>query len=310
MLKKNTLLLIFLLCAFIIFGQPKNSAYNSYIEKYAPLAALHQQKYGIPASITLAQALLESNAGQSELAAKANNHFGIKCNNWTGKTVYYDDDEKQECFRGYDTVVESYEDHALFLKDRPRYAELFKLDKTDYKGWAKGLQAAGYATDPKYPEKLVKLIDDYDLHKYDVGKTHSSILKKAGVQDNTDFRPPIGMIDAWNSHIVYDNNGVDCIIVREGDTYGSIGEEFEISEKKLRKYNEDLHGTQLTVGKALYLKAKKNRAAKGNDTYTVRAGDTMYSISQKFAVKVEQLYKLNNMDFRDGAKTGKELKLR
>ena len=312
MQKKHVLLLTLLLFVFNSFGQNKNSVYNSYIEKFSSVAVIHQQKYGIPASITLAQALLESNAGQSELTARSNNHFGIKCNDWTGETVYHNDDNTRECFRKYNTAMESYEDRALFLKNRSRYADLFKLDQTDYKAWAKGLLAAGYATDKKYADKLIKVINDYELNKYDVAKNHASILKKAGLEGKSEnlTSPPIGIIDAWNRHIVYDNNGVDCIVVREGDTYGSIADEFDIFEKKLRKYNDDLHGNQLRVGKALYLKAKKNKADKDNQTYTVKAGDTMHAISQKFAIKVEKLYKLNNMDFKDGAKVGQQLKLR
>ena len=312
MQKKQVLLLALLLFVFNSFGQNKNSVYNSYIEKFSSVAVIHQQKYGIPASITLAQALLESNAGQSELAARSNNHFGIKCSDWKGETVYHNDDVKRECFRKYSTVMESYEDRALFLKNRSRYADLFKLDQADYKAWANGLLAAGYATDKKYADKLIKVINDYELDKYDVAKNHSSVLKKAGLEGKSEnlTSPPIGIIDAWNRHIVYDNNGVDCIVVREGDTYGSIADEFDIFEKKLRKYNDDLHGNQLRVGKALYLKAKKNKADKDNQTYTVKAGDTMHSISQKFAIKVEKLYKLNNMDFKDGAKVGQQLKLR
>ena len=146
----------------------KVPAYEKYIKQYSDIAVAHQKKYGIPASITLAQGLLESGAGRSELARKSNNHFGIKCHSdWRGGRVYHDDDLRGECFRKYRNAEQSYEDHAKFLTERPRYASLFKLKVTDYKGWAKGLQRCGYATDRAYANRLIKLIEDYDLYRYD-----------------------------------------------------------------------------------------------------------------------------------------------
>lgn len=145
----------------------QSSVYLEYIDKYKSIAIEHQKKYGIPASITLAQGLLESNAGNSRLASKANNHFGIKCgNDWRGRKIRHNDDKKRECFRRYKRAKDSYEDHAKFLM-RKRYAPLFKLDITDYKGWARTLKSCGYATDPKYPEKLINIIEKYKLYKYD-----------------------------------------------------------------------------------------------------------------------------------------------
>ena len=159
--------------AMLVQAQTKSSSYLSYIEKYHSIAVRQQAEHGIPASIVLAQGLLESGAGNSELALSSNNHFGIKCTDWKGERVYHNDDFDGECFRKYDNVLESYEDHALFLKNRSRYASLFTLNKTDYKGWAYGLRKAGYATDPAYGSKLITIIENYNLHQYDVAKVYA-----------------------------------------------------------------------------------------------------------------------------------------
>ena len=161
------MLFILLYVGMPVSAQRRNTLYNKYIKEYAPLAIEQMDKYKIPASITLAQGLLESGAGRSVLARKSNNHFGIKCHGWPGGKVYHDDDEKGECFRAYRKVEDSYEDHSQFLKNGPRYAFLFKLKITDYKGWAKGLKKAGYATDRSYANRLITIIEDYELYKYD-----------------------------------------------------------------------------------------------------------------------------------------------
>ena len=141
---------------------------NFYIKKFAPAAVKNMRFYKIPASITLAQGVLESGYGESTLAKRANNHFGIKCHKeWRGRSIRHDDDEEDECFRSYKNPLKSYRDHSLFLVDRNRYNSLFKLKRKDYKGWAKGLKAAGYATDPKYAEKLISLIERFNLTRFD-----------------------------------------------------------------------------------------------------------------------------------------------
>ena len=157
-----------LLMVLPALGEERMDSYEAYIDKYYRIAQEQQRLYGIPASITLAQGLLESAAGGSKLAVAARNHFGIKCgNDWTGKTVSHDDDARGECFRAYKHAKQSYEDHSKFLAGRPRYASLFKLKITDYKGWARGLKKAGYATNPRYAEQLIDIIELYELHKYD-----------------------------------------------------------------------------------------------------------------------------------------------
>ena len=155
----------------LVKAQRKLSSYEAYISKYSDLAIEHQKKYKIPASITLSQGLLESGAGQSSLARQSNNHFGIKCHSdWRGGRVYHDDDLRGECFRKYDQVEDSYTDHSKFIAFRPRYSVLFDLDLKDYKGWAKGLQHGGYATDRAYANKLIKVIEDYELYRFDSNK--------------------------------------------------------------------------------------------------------------------------------------------
>ena len=161
-----TAIVALLLISVAVQAQRRNSRYNEYIKQYAPLAVEQMREHRIPASITLAQGLLESGAGQSTLARKSNNHFGIKCgSNWRGRSVRHDDDARNECFRAYRNPKDSYEDHSLFLKRGARYAFLFKLKITDYRGWARGLKKAGYATDPSYANRLITIIEDYDLYK-------------------------------------------------------------------------------------------------------------------------------------------------
>ena len=276
----NRLILTFV-CLLGILGlqaQTRNKQYEEYIKQYRDIAVEEMKKYHIPASITLAQGLLESGAGQSTLARKSNNHFGIKCgSDWNGKSVRHDDDERNECFRAYKHPKQSYEDHSKFLVSRSRYASLFKLDITDYKGWARGLKKAGYATNPRYAEQLIGIIELYDLDKYD---------KKGGLK---------WMKQNPNPHQPYIANGLVYIVVRQGDTWKSISREFDISRKKLRKYNDLYKGYELKVGDILYLEKKNRRADKEHIVHVLRAGESMYSISQKYGIRLKRLYKLNKM---------------
>ena len=189
-MKKLILSLLTITLCLAIQAQPRNKQYESYIKKYRELAVEEMKKYHIPASITLAQGLLESGAGQSDLARRSNNHFGIKCHDWTGKKIYHDDDRRQECFRAYKSPDESFSDHSDFLRYRDRYKSLFDNDITDYKAWAHGLKKAGYATDPAYPSKLIKLIEDYRLYEYDKMKP------EAFAQNNSSRKPEKGKVNA------------------------------------------------------------------------------------------------------------------
>lgn len=303
------ILSIALLININIFAQKTNQIYLNYIEKFSSLAVIQQNEYGIPASITLAQGLLESGAGQGVLAKKSNNHFGIKCSDWQGDKVYFDDDAKNECFRKYDDVLASYEDHSLFLKNRSRYAFLFDLSATDYESWAHGLKKAGYATDPTYAYKLISIIDNYELHKFDLLKNVNEVLNTEENSISTN-QSPIGKIDAYTVHKVLKNNQVKYVISQKGDTYSSLADEFDLDEVKLRYYNEVDENRILNENMIVYIKSKKNKASRKNLTHTVEIGETMYGISQLYAIKIEKLYLLNSMPFDQGAKLGQILKLR
>lgn len=293
-MKKLKLFLILIICCLTLQAQTRNKQYEAYIKKYRELAVEEMKKYHIPASITLAQGLLESGAGQSALARKSNNHFGIKCgSDWYGKTVSHDDDARGECFRAYKHPKDSYEDHSKFLAGRPRYASLFNLNITDYKGWARGLKKAGYATNPRYADQLIGIIELYELYKYD-DKNYLKWIKK---------NP--------NPHQTYIANDLLYIVVRAGDSWKSISQEFDISQKKLRKYNDLYKGYALQVGDILYLEKKNKKADKEHIVHVLRAGESMYSISQKYGIRLKNLYKLNKMDEDDPApKIGTILRLR
>ena len=293
-MKRYLISLLTIFVCLVLQAQTRNKQYESYIKQYRDLAVEEMKKYRIPASITLAQGLLESGAGQSTLARKSNNHFGIKCgSDWRGKTVSHDDDARGECFRAYKHPKQSYEDHSKFLANRPRYASLFKLDITDYKSWARGLKKAGYATNPRYAEQLIGIIELYDLHKYD---------RKGGLK---------WMKENPNPHQTYIANGLVYIVVRAGDSWKSISKELDISQKKLRKYNDLYKGYALQVGDILYLEKKNRKAGKEHIVHLLRAGESMYSISQKYGIRFKNIYKLNKMDEDDPApEVGTILRLR
>lgn len=223
----------------VIVEPPKNASYaevvSSYVASYHEIASEEMLQYGIPASITLAQGILESGAGRGELSKRANNHFGIKCHSqWTGERVYHDDDELQECFRKYIDPKYSYRDHSLFLTQRSRYQDLFKLNKSDYKGWARGLRKAGYATDPKYPDKLISIIERYDLTQYD-----QVVLGNPARASNPE------------------SDKISTYTVQKGDTLYAISRRFSVSVDTLKEYN-GLTSNEISIGQVLYLHATKN----------------------------------------------------
>ena len=262
------------------------------------------KEHKIPASITLAQGLLESGAGQSALARKSNNHFGIKCgSNWRGRTVRHDDDARNECFRAYSNPRDSYEDHSAFLKRGVRYAFLFDLKVTDYKGWARGLKKAGYATDPSYANRLITIIEDYDLYKYDSRGMSKREARKWAKELKK--KPWLA-----NPHQVYIANDIAYVVARDGDTFRFLGKEFDISWKKLVKYN-DLHKDYtLEAGDIIYLKSKKKKASKPHTVYIVKDGDSMHTISQKYGIRLKNLYKMNRKDDEYIPEVGDRLRLR
>lgn len=306
-------LVMFFKCGF---SQSQSTAYLTYIDNYHQLAIRQQQEYRIPASITLAQGLLESSAGQSDFVKRSNNHFGIKCSDWTGERIYHDDDEKGECFRKYDHVIQSYEDHSLFLKNRKRYAFLFQLESTDYEGWAFGLKKAGYATDPSYAYKLISIIENYNLHRFDFEKLNEkgNALKEAnggstkGKTQNTQLA--MGRVDVQIVHSIYRVNDVKFVIAQPGDNFALIADEFDIPVSRLLAYNDLLSDAGLEEGTRVFIGKKKNKAPVGYDTHRILPGESMYSISQDYGIRVVKLYDLNNMAYDKGAEIGLLLKLR
>lgn len=280
-----------------------NSSYQQYIDMYKDLAIEQMLKYKIPASITLAQGVYESGAGKSELTRKGNNHFGIKCNGWNGRKTYHDDDLRNECFRAYNNAYESYEDHSRFLVQSTRYSSLFKLRRTDYKGWAKGLKAAGYATNPKYSEKLIEIIQLYKLDRYDKAKDYDKFMAQRS-KDQAGRGQLLHQIHAFNKNYY--------LIAHRGDTFESLSHEVGISTRRLAKYNELPKNAQLSEGDIVYLKKKRTKAPKEykDHIHYVRSGESMYSISQKYGIRLKSLYKINRLSPDYQLSVGDQLKLR
>ncbi|MBO5674077.1 MAG: glucosaminidase domain-containing protein [Paludibacteraceae bacterium] len=326
MRKLGTIILLSCL-SIAMWAQSKNAAYEAYIAEYRQVAIEQQRKHGIPASITMAQAILESAAGQSELATKANNHFGIKCtSDWPGKTYKYNDNRSNECFRKYADVADSYEDHSLFLK-RKRYESLFALSLGDYKNWAYGLKACGYATDPKYPEKLIRLIELYELNKLTFDKTivksDSDLKKKLFIEEEgteiafaeqekvEDYAmPPMEELRIFHNHRSGYRNGVRYVIAGPNETFASLALFLNMYERTLRKYNDALDTRELKEGDIVYIYPKKNKANRRYPTYYFKTGDDAWEIAQKYGIKLKSLYKLNGIPYGTPLTTHQRLELR
>lgn len=299
--------LIFFISLFLLPLEAQmrwNVRYQTYIDQYKDVAIEQMLRYNIPASITLAQGLLESNAGMSELSRKGNNHFGIKCHDWLGATTYHDDDASQECFRAYNDVYESFEDHSKFLSRQPRYSSLFKLSRTDYKGWAHGLKKCGYATNPLYANSLINLIELYKLQRYDHAKSYDSFMVK-----RTEFKH---IKPSTHLHPIHIYNKNYYLQARFGDTFKSIGKEVGISYKKIAKYNERDKNDVLKAGETIYLKKKQKRADKvyKKRPHRVKFGESMYSIAQYYGIRLKSLYKMNNLSPNYDLKQGDLLRVR
>lgn len=292
-------LLVFITTLAEAATQRKIPSYEKYIKTYSDLAVQHQKKYKIPASITLAQGLLESGAGQSSLARKSNNHFGIKCHSdWRGGRVYHNDDLRGECFRKYKRVEDSYEDHAKFLQ-RSRYDRLFQLKITDYKGWARGLQKCGYATDRAYANKLIKVIEDYELYRYDSGKVQKLSRRE---RENLKF-PKL-------NYTIYKTFGLLYVYAKENDSFDQIAQNLDFKVKDLKKFNEVPEDFPLQKGDIVYLEKKKKKADKPNYDHVVQIGESMHSIAQKYGMQIKSLYKMNKKDKDYIPEEGDVLKLR
>lgn len=279
-----------------------NARFQTYIDQYRDLAIEQMLKYKIPASITLAQGIFESGAGKSQLATRGNNHFGIKCHGWQGRTVHFDDDASQECFRAYNDARESYEDHSRFLVRNKRYSRLFSLAQTDYKGWAHGLKSCGYATNPNYANKLIGLIELYKLYNYDHAKSYDKFMaSNAGHHQYDALLHPI--------HIYNKNYFLQA---RKGDTFESIGKEIGISGKKIAKYNERDYRDRLEENEIIWLKKKQKKADKAYEgrRHLVKAGESMYTIAQYYGIRLKSLYKMNHLKPDYQLRIGDELRVR
>ena len=255
--------------------------YHDYIAEYSGMAVEQQALHGIPASVTLAQGLLESAAGRSSLAVRGNNHFGIKCHSeWRGDTLLRNDDAANECFRSYATAAESFDDHSRFLL-RKRYAPLFELPVTDYAGWAHGLRRCGYATDPNYASRLIAIIERYALYLFDTDGGR-------GAEENARFIREM----LANSHPVRRTRGLHYVIAAPGDTYTEIAREFDIPVKTLRKYN-DATRNRIKDWEEVYLEEKHDNAPDGPDSATIGDGESIHSLAQRFGMKLAALRRLN-----------------
>lgn len=288
-MKRSLVFFLLVMVSSVSFSQMrKNQRYQNYINEYKDLAIEEMLRYNIPASITLAQGLFESAAGMSELARKGNNHFGIKCHGWTGATTYHDDDAAQECFRAYNNAFESFEDHSKFLARQPRYSRLFRLNRTDYKGWARGLKDCGYATNPNYAKKLIEIIELYQLHQYDHAKRYDHFMAKHAAHDK-----PANRDGGLHSIKMYNKNYY--VIAREGDTWKSIAKEIGISYRKIAKYNERDRHDALVPGERIYLKKKQRKAEKRfkGKYHVVKGGESMYAIAQLYGMRLKNLYSKN-----------------
>ncbi|MCB0821464.1 MAG: glucosaminidase domain-containing protein [Bacteroidales bacterium] len=311
---------IFLIVTVIFFtAEAQNPSSKitkeEYIEMYREIAVQEMNLYHIPASITLAQGILESAYGNSTLAKKANNHFGIKCHKgWNGKTYHMDDDARDECFRVYRDPEESFKDHSIFLSTRDRYSFLFDLEITDYKGWAKGLKRAGYATNPKYPQLLIDIIEEFRLYEFDklyqkdaysLNRPKPLPQPNEDINAKEDFQP---VTVSANNRQVYENNGVKFIYARNGDTFYKIADDFNIYTWQVYRYNNMKKKDKIDEGQVLYLERKRNNAKE--EYHVVKPGEDLYSISQRYAVKLNRLCKYNTLDKDAELFPGQRIKLK
>lgn len=284
---------------------------ENYIKKYQLLAIEEMGRSGIPASIKMAQAVLESGNGNSELSRKSNNHFGIKCKrNWRGGKVYYDDDAKDECFRKYKSVQDSYIDHSNFLMSNPRYAFLFQLAPDDYIGWAKGLKQAGYATARDYDKRLIKIIEDNKLHRLDYKETFSPLQAYRENQKLNEGMSDKITINPFNSHKIIRINGLDAVIAREGDSYEIIAQELDMKPWELYKFNDRGEGYRPQPREVVYIERKSRRAAKNQLTHVAEEGETMHYISQLYGIRLKPLIRRNRMEPGEQPTTGETINLR
>jgi LysM repeat protein len=318
---RTTIIVFFLLANQQLYAQKKELV-SSYIYMYKDLAIAEMKRTGVPASITLAQGIHESGAGAGKLVLASNNHFGIKCkSNWTGESVRHDDDARSECFRKYKQAEDSYKDHSDFLKNGQRYAFLFSLDPTDYQAWARGLKQAGYATNPKYPEMLIKLIEDYGLQHYTfiaMGK----IPDEAAELGNANNNKPADDETSKTKTVVtipgkkmpdyptgqFRIHDTKVVFVKKGTSFLSIAKQYDVDLSKIFEFNE-LNRTE-TSEKDQLIFIQRKRKTGADEFYTVQPGETLHDIAQCQAIRLESLRELNWLKEGDMPAAGEKLSLR
>lgn len=328
-IKKGILSFIFLFQFLILAfadGGTERITRKEYIDRWKVTALKNMFEHGIPASITLAQGILESGDGNSLLTKKANNHFGIKCHGWDGPGYYMDDDKKDECFRVYKKAEDSFEDHSQFLLKK-RYASLFTLKPTDYKAWAKGLKKAGYATNPEYAKRLIKIIEDNKLYKYDEysfseylelkgNSKYDQSDEEALVIDNAPKKRSSSSTNKDSGELVFTmgrkiqthENKINYITAKNGDDYERIAKDMNLGRWQILKYNDIEKSHQIKEGDIIYIQPKHNKAK--IKSCTAQSGDTWWSISQKYGVKMNKLMKRNGADANSEVKSGQKIVLR
>ncbi len=309
---KRSSFLFLCLMPMLALAQPSyDQIVKQYIQQYSDIAVKEMMVYKVPASITLAQGIYESNAGRSRLATEGNNHFGIKCHKeWTGPTIISDDETRNECFRKYDNAEASFRDHSFFLTSRDRYKNLFKLEITDYKGWAVGLKDAGYATNPQYPEKLIKTIEKFELYRFDRIQGLIAVTEnvEAPASLNDSSRNFDVFADGPGGRRVYLNNGLQFIILAPKDRLSTLATAFGVSQKRILKWNDLPKGSKLQPGQMVYLEPKKRRG--NEESHTVTSGETLYSISQLQGIKLKILCRKNHLSPDEQPSPGVKLVLK
>lgn len=322
---KRNLFLLTLLLSTVSFGQ-NSDAIKNYIDTYKELAIEEMQRTGVPASITLAQGIHESGAGMSKLASASNNHFGIKCkSNWTGESVKHDDDAKGECFRKYPSAEDSYKDHSDFLKNSQRYASLFALDPADYEGWANGLKKAGYATNPKYPQVLIRLIEDYRLQDYTlvalgemsdgeasgIGSPYESPGKDIAIVNDRDITAIPEKEETREQPVypeaVFKINETKVLYVKKGTSFLAIAKQYDIDLSKIFEFNEIAPAEAVEKEQLIFLQRKRKTGM--NEFHIVRAGETLHDIAQFEAIRLESLQELNWLKKNEMPAVGEKLSL-
>jgi LysM repeat protein len=323
---QKSILILTLMISTVSFGQ-KTEAVRKYIDTYKDLAIAEMKRTGVPASITLAQGIHESGAGNSKLVLQSNNHFGIKCkSNWTGESVKHDDDAKAECFRKYPLADDSYKDHSDFLRNGQRYAFLFSLDPADYEGWANGLKKAGYATNPKYPQALIKLIEEYGLQQYTfiaMGKTPGNETDPGLATTGEPVKAIIGMNNSVNEDAAgieikkeqkiypaneFKINDTKVVFVKKGTAFLSIAKQYDVDLSKIFEFNEITRAETTDKDQVIYLQRKRKTG--NNEFHIVQPGETLHDIAQLEAIRLESLRELNWLKGDEKPAIGERLSLK